>query len=203
MNKTKRKLQLASAIISIFLGAIGVIACIFLMATIGAIVDIGSTADAQFADAINQFGKGVIYAALIVVMMFGIALIICGSLMCRNPEKRNTEYKGLTITLLVLNSLMLISSIVGCTDASGIADLLLCLVNVGLLIGSLCIKGESKDAPNNETVCVTQDGQTICQEPTTNKSNVNSKIDAIRKLHEDGLISEEEMKTLILKELDK
>lgn len=213
MNKTKRRLQLVSAIISIIIGAITVISCIVLMATIGAIMDAGSTMDPAFAEMINQVGKSFVYAVLILAMIFAIALIVCGSLMCPNPDKKNTEYKGLTITLLVLNCLLLLSSIANLTDASGILSLLLCLANVGLLIAVLCIKSEPAKTeqtqqvnegyvPQNDFEYEAQPVQQNVVKPAM-RATGNNKIDAIRKLHEDGVISEEEMKTLIMKELDK
>ncbi len=41
------------------------------------------------------------------------------------------------------------------------------------------------------------------EEKTEAESTGNKKIDAIRKLQADGVISEEEMKSLIMKELEK
>ncbi len=204
MNKTKRKLQLTAAIINIVLGVVSIIACIILLTSIGTFIDRLCANDPQLADFIKEIGEGVIYGAVIIAMLFSIVIIICAGFMCPNPDKKNTQYKGLTITLLVFDILLLLSSFANCSDAAGIIDVILCLINVGLLIASLCIK----DTTKGETICVNQNGETT--KYSTSQSNEqqahatgNDNIDSIRKLHEDGVISEEEMKTLIKKELDK
>lgn len=202
MNKAKRKLQLTGAIISIIIGAVSIVFGIVLMALIGS-ADLG-TIDPEMSKLAEDGVKGILYAGIILSMIFSAALIICGSLMCPNPDKKNTEYKGLTITLLVLNSLMLLSSCLSFTGAGSVIDIILCLATVGVLIAALCIKDNGVQAPAGETANV-QNGQSASQ-PVKNESaqqTNNGKIDSIRKLHEEGVISEEEMKKLIVKELEK
>lgn len=193
MNKAKRAVQLTGAIISICIGALSIVGYVYLICVFAQLSGTASTIpdfDASF--------MGIYYVAFVLGILFSIALIICGSLMCPNPDKKNTQYKGLNITMLVLNSILLLLSLSSLTEATSIITVILCLGTVGLFIAALCIKDTPAEQPANTQV---EQGNAPAQDNVSKTGN--EKIDAIRKLHEDGVISEEEMKSLIMKELEK
>ncbi len=179
MSKIKRSLQLSAAIVSIVFGGILAISGIY---TAYLLASYGTYGD---------FPVGLYIAVSVMIVLFAVAMIVVCSLMCPDPNKKEnpTNYTGLTITGLVLNALLVFLYIL----SGDFLIMLLPLVSVGLFIATLCVK----DMPQVQT----EVKEEVKKQEKSESSN--NKIDSIRKLHEDGIINEDEMKSLIIKELEK
>jgi len=208
MTKTKRKLQLAGAIISIVSGACS--AVFFLLALIvfssfskDFLINIGMPAE------FLELGvAGILIGTLVIMLIFCVATIVCGAIMCTNPAKKNTEFKGLTIALLVLNIisfLIYVSSLTTAESVFSILKTIVCLTCICLFIASLCVKEKPSPLTDGPVMSFTSE-ETLdspLESAEEDKTESMTKIDKIRELHDEGIISEEEMKKLIMKELDK
>ena len=131
-------------------------------------------------------------------------MIVCAAKMCVNPSKREkpTEYKGLTIALIVFSVILFLCAIysiaTGATSFITWLELICYIAVLGLLIASLCVKGGVAAQPAQSA----QYAQQATAQPSA-QSTQNDKIASIRKLQADGVITEEEAKNLIIKELEK
>lgn len=120
------------------------------------------------------------------------------------PNKDKSNKKGLTITALVFNSILAILYI-----SAGSWCLIFPSTCVGLFITALCVGNKKKPEENaeyennNKNLIVTETIQEDKKETTKTNIEAEDKIKMIKKLYKEGSISEEDMKRLILKELDK
>lgn len=183
MNKTKRAFQLTASIISIVSSAILIAILIYMLNLVSLIASANS-------------GLGDVYlikSTLVTGIVFCVAIIIVSSFICVKPKNGST-HRGLCITALVLNSILfltLISSESLMAIAPGVC--------VGFFIAELCIKNTV--APVAEPTA-SQETE-IKVKPTTTQTDVDAKIEKIKELNKQGIISDEEMKNLILDELKK
>ncbi len=208
MTETKRKLQLAGAIISIVSGACSAVFFLLTLIVFSSfskdfLINIGMPAE------FLELGvAGILIGTLVIMLIYCVAIIVCGAIMCTNPAKKNTEFKGLTITLLVLNIisfLIYVSSLTTSESVFSILKTLACLTCIGLFIASLCVKKKPSPLTDGPVMSFTPE-ETLdshFESAEEDKTESLTKIDKIRELHKEGIISEEEMKQLIMKELDK
>ncbi len=153
MNKTKRGLQLAAAIISIVLAALLTIGAIYIL---GALEELTDAADA------NGLSLSAYKITYILILCACIANIIVSSLICRKPN--NNMFLGLSITALVMNAVLALLYII-----AGTAYAILPLVVVGLFIAELCM-------PNKTTAEISQTNLVESQlevttKPTSDENN--------------------------------
>ena len=181
MNKTKRAFQLTASIISIVVSAILIVALIYMISIFNLLV-------------ITNSGLNDVYffrSTLIMGIVFCIAIIIISSLICTKPKNGST-HRGLCITALVLNAilfLMFASSESLFAIAPGVC--------VGFFIAELCIKNTV------ETPAVAESTENSAPQAETPKADVDAKIEKIKELNKQGILSDEEMKNLIMNELKK
>jgi len=199
MNKTKRALQLTGAIISIILGGFLLVWAIFL-----------STYAPAVLTKLNVINKAEIlfeiYVSCGLCILFAFALVIVALFFRTDPIQRNkpTEYKGLTIALLVLNVALLVFICSNFSKIPTVVAIICCLVNIGLFIAVLCIPCELQNTSQNTAV---ENKQNIQQQniksTEQNDTLARGKIRQIRELNRQGVITDSEMKELIIKELNK
>ncbi len=202
MSSVKRKLQLSGAITSICIGSLSLIGAILAAVMVFPLLaEISAVPEAA----------GLIIVMLLIVLItlaFGIAMIVCGAKMCVNPSNREkpTEYKGLTIALIVFAVILFLCAIY--SIATGAASFitwleLICYIAIiALFIASLCVKGGVAAQPAQAAQSAQQAPAQTAEQPSA-QSTQNDKIASIRKLQADGVITEEEAKNLIIKELEK
>lgn len=185
MNKTKRNLQLSAAIVGICLSGILIISIIYAMAVMSSLLVVPLY---------------IVIFTYLFIFGLGIANIIVCSFICKNPVKNGevNNYTGLTITSIVLNGLLFILSLGGWY---WILPLIVC----GLMIASLCLKNTST-AP--ATAPVTDPVIAPATAPaTTNVDVYEARVEQLKKLQSDGVLTEAEVKQLIkqliLKEIEK
>lgn len=196
MNKIKRGIQLGGAIVGLTCSSLFALA--FIMATF--------MMDFMFSNYYLDIPQGLYIFVCLFFALFCVAGIVVCSFICTNPDKKQSTHKGFVIAGIVLTAL----------EALLFINSLLCLIPFiacGLLVASLCIPNKE----GNVQVETKDDSQTLSgekqvlenkEEAQTNSSNKNEsstdgKIEKIRSLYAEGVITEAEMKELIIKELKK
>lgn len=193
MNKTKRGLQLSAAIVSIVFSSLLLFGSIVILNTLAEYVATYGEANESMA------AVRMIY---IFVMLFSIATIIVSSIICLKPKQ--DMHKGLCITALVLNSILTLLYIAGASWY-----LVFPLISAGLFIAELCVK----NTPPVQTQSTQEQSSPISvsngsqdqnsAEESIQETDVDARIKRIKALNEQGIVSDEEMKNLIMEELKK
>lgn len=200
MNKTKRALQLTSAILSIVAGSIFVVACFYILAFAPMLLEqiVGSEYVGYAGEAL-----ALIYAGVILCMCFSVAMIVVGACACPNRSKRKTpsENTGYTITLLILNGVSFLFSLIG----GSVLWILISLIIIGLCVAVLCIPSEKITPASAGQVQGSADslGVEKTSAPSLQAQTSSAKIAKIRELNAQGVLSDQEMKELIIQELNK
>ena len=201
MNKTKRGLQLGAAITSIVFASILAVSAIYLLI-------ITTTLIRAWGDAEYSSEYSLIMIIYILILLFSIATIIVSALICRKPNEK--MHLGLCVADLVLNSLLAILYI-----AAGTPVAVMPIIIVGLFIAELCVKNKkateivtSSGLNNSEDVKVDAKTENNMGEKTSTEQKSgdlksDEKIEKIKKLNKEGILSDEEMKKLIIEELKK
>ncbi len=192
MNKTKRGLQLSAAIVSIVFSSLLFLGSIVILNTL-----------AEYVAAYGEVeGVATVRMIYIFVMLFAIATIVVSSIICSKPKQN--MHKGLCITALVLNSILTLLYVAGTSWY-----LVFPLICVGLFIAELCVKNtppaqaqNTNQQPSPTSVLDGLQNQSTAVE-TTQETDVDARIKRIKALNEQGIISDEEMKNLIMEELKK
>lgn len=193
MNKTKRGLQLAAAITSIAFAGVLIIGSILILALIQDLISAGMESGPEYS---------VIQLSYILIILLSVAIIIISAFICKRPNEK--MHKGLCITDLILNAVLAVLYIIAGSLwlLLPLAVVGLFIAVVGLFIAELCIKtkvNSNKTATLNET-----DANLSSIEGSSKTENSsNSKIEKIKELNKQGVLSDEEMKTLIIDELKK
>ena len=159
MNKTKRGLQLAAAIISIVLAALLTIGAIYVLAALEELTDAADT---------NGLGLSVMKVTYILILCACIANIIVSSLICRKPN--DNMFLGLSITALVMNAILALLYII-----AGTAYAILPLVVVGLFIAELCMPNKTANETHQPNSIESQDE--IPANPVGENTNLNNQND--------------------------
>ena len=146
--------------------------------TIGAILTLGLLNDLD----VDSSAVAVVYTFII---LFSVSIIIISALICRTPNE--TMHKSLCIADLVLNIILAILYII-----SPSFWVIMPLAIVGLFIAELCVNGQDDTTQNEEQTSAMQ-----------SQPNSNDKIEKLKELNQQGIISNEEMKALIIEELKK
>lgn len=118
------------------------------------------------------------------------AMIILGSLLCK---KRSS--KPIIITLIVLFAVYTVVAFVNVINGSGILSLLLFITTLAMLITGLSLPNTAPAASAATTATPSIELSPI--------DEIQKKIQLLKQLRFDGQISEEEYKTLLLRELEK
>ena len=201
MNKTKRGLQLGAAITSIVFASILAVSAIYLLIITNNLIR--AWGDAEYSSEYS-----LIMITYILILLFSIATIIVSALICRKPNEK--MHLGLCVADLVLNSLLAILYI-----AAGSPVAIMPIIIVGLFIAELCVKNKkateivtSSGLNNSEDVKVDAKTENNMGEKTSTEQKSgdlksNEKIEKIKKLNKEGILSDEEMKKLIIEELKK
>lgn len=186
MNKTKRGLQLAAAITSIAFAGVLIIGSIYILALIQDLISAGMESGPEYR---------LIQLSYILIILLSVAIIIISTFICKRPNEK--MHKGLCITDLILNAVLAVLYII-----AGSLWLLLPLAVVGLFIAELCIKNKVN---SNETATLNETDANLSSIEGSSKTenSSNSKIEQIKELNKQGVLSDEEMKTLIIDELKK
>lgn len=138
MNKTKRNLELAAAIMSIVFGAILLLGGIILIQGANAII----RNPTQYGYTEDQIpALELIKTSSIIVILIAIALIIIASLLCPAPkvDTRTGTIKnrrGLGITIAIMTGIMALMELAGNQVLYGLLIAIPCI----LMIVSLCMK---------------------------------------------------------------
>lgn len=186
MNKTKRGLQLAAAITSIAFAAVLIIGSIYILAFIQDLISAGMESGPEYS---------VIQLSYILIILLSVAIIIISAFICKRPNEK--MHKGLCITDLILNAVLAVLYII-----AGSLWLLLPLAVVGLFIAELCIKNKV-NSDETATINEADANSTPIEGSSKTENSSNSKIEKIKELNKQGVLSDEEMKTLIIDELKK
>lgn len=137
MTKAKRTVSLIGGILGIVMGALAVLSFILSIVVIApALGDLSTLGEDVMALMIVSL------LMMLVMMGIGIATIVCGAKICPNPSKKPapTEYKGLSIAMIVLNVLFLICCLIGGLNGFlAIIEFILSLAGIGLFIAALCM----------------------------------------------------------------
>ncbi len=201
MNKTKRGLQLGAAITSIVFASILAVSAIYLLIVTNNLIR--AWGDAEYSSEYS-----LIMITYILILLFSIATIIVSALICRKPNEK--MHLGLCVADLVLNSLLAILYI-----AAGSPVAIMPIIIVGLFIAELCVKNKkateivtSSGLNNSEDVKVDAKKENNMGEKTSTEQKSgdlksDEKIEKIKKLNKEGILSDEEMKKLIIEELKK
>ena len=138
----------------------------------------------------------------IFVMLFAIATIIVSSIICLKPKQ--DMHKGLCITALVLNSILILLYIAGASWY-----LVFPLISAGLFIAELSVKNTppaqiQSTQEQSSPISVSNGSQDKnSAEESIQETDVDARIKRIKALNEQGILSDEEMKNLIMEELKK
>lgn len=193
MNKTKRGLQLSAAIVSIVFSSLLLFGSIVILNTIAEYVaTYGETNESMAA----------VRMIYIFVMIFAIATIIVSSIICLKPKQ--DMHKGLCITALVLNSILTLLYIAGASWY-----LVFPLISAGLFIAELCVKNtppaqiQSTQEQSSPISVSNGSRDQNSAEESIQETDVDVRIKRIKALNEQGIVSDEEMKNLIMEELKK
>lgn len=201
MNKTKRGLQLGAAITSIVFASILAVSAIYLLIVTNNLIR--AWGDAEYSSEYS-----LIMITYILILLFSIATIIVSALICRKPNEK--MHLGLCVADLVLNSLLAILYI-----AAGTPVAVMPIIIVGLFIAELCVKNKkateiltSSGLNNSEDVNIDAKTENNMGEKTSTEQKSgdlksDEKIEKIKKLNKEGILSDEEMKKLIIEELKK
>ena len=176
----KKGLNLAAAICSVVLGGIlliGAISSFSLLSEIGASAGVDASA------------VWLVELVLIFILLFSIAVILVG-IAC--IVKRHSDGKGLKIALLTLMVVLALLEFAGDSLLWGI----ICLVPAGLEIASIAIR-EKSDAAAAETgkSVFNYDysvAATKAEPEAKNDTTISAKIEELKKLKDDNLITEEQ-----------
>lgn len=193
MNKTKRGLQLSAAIVSIVFSALLLFGSIVILNTL-----------AEYAATYGETNESIAAVRMIYifVMLFAIATIIVSSIICLKPKQ--DMHKGLCITALVLNSILTLLYIAGASWY-----LVFPLISAGLFIAELCVKNTppaqiQSTQEQSSPISVSNGSQDQnSAEESIQETDVDVRIKRIKALNEQGIVSDEEMKNLIMEELKK
>ena len=205
MNKTKRGLQLGAAITSIVFASILAVSAIYLLIITNNLIR--ALGDAEYSSEYSLISSeySLIMITYILILLFSIATIIVSALICRKPNEK--MHLGLCVTDLVLNSLLAILYI-----AAGTPVAVMPIIIVGLFIAELCVKNKkateivtSSGLNNSEDVKVDAKTENNMGEKTSTEQKSgdlksDEKIEKIKKLNKEGILSDEEMKKLIIEE---
>ena len=195
----KEKFGLTSAILSIVMGAWLVIASLFIFSS---------------KDVFGYYRSynDVALALSSLLMIGAIAMIAVGGVFCARKKSL-----ALAITLMALNGVLLLFEITGMgSGAFSIGAYFVTppiLVTIGMLIAFFCIKDSapatiSQDSQGGEVPWREAEPETATKvlAPRANASKASGtteKIALLKKLRDDGDITEQEYKTRLLNELDK
>lgn len=193
MNKTKRGLQLSAAIVSIVFSALLLFGSIVILNTL-----------AEYAATYGETNESIAAVRMIYifVMLFAIATIIVSSIICLKPKQ--DMHKGLCITALILNSILTLLYIAGASWY-----LVFPLISAGLFIAELCVKNTQpaqiqSTQEQSSPISVSNGSQDQnSAEESIQETDVDVRIKRIKALNEQGIVSDEEMKNLIMEELKK
>ena len=200
MNPVKRNFQIASGITSIVVGVVNI--CIFMFSLL-LIADLAYSLGATTTTPLAG-----VYAILGSIVAANIVSIVMGALMCKNPKRGDIikSYIGITVTNTAMQGATFLYCII-----SGSWFCVFSLIALGLLIATLCIP--TKIAQENPSVAPVDNSNNttpiapINQEPARpvveQQPAESEKIEKIKQLHADGVISKEEMKRLIIREIEK
>lgn len=193
MNKTKRGLQLSAAIVSIVFSSLLLCGSIVMLNTL-----------AEYVATYGETNESIAAVRMIYifVMLFAIATIIVSSIICLKPKQ--DMHKGLCITALVLNSILILLYIAGASWY-----LVFPLISAGLFIAELCVKNTppaqiQSTQEQSSPISVSNGSQDKnSAEESIQETDVDARIKRIKALNEQGILSDEEMKNLIMEELKK
>ena len=193
MNKTKRGLQLSAAIVSIVFSSLLLCGSIVMLNTL-----------AEYVATYGETNESIAAVRMIYifVMLFAIATIIVSSIICLKPKQN--MHKGLCITALVLNSILILLYIAGASWY-----LVFPLISAGLFIAELCVKNTppaqiQSTQEQSSPISVSNGSQDKnSAEESIQETDVDARIKRIKALNEQGILSDEEMKNLIMEELKK
>lgn len=193
MNKTKRGLQLSAAIVSIVFSSLLLCGSIVMLNTL-----------AEYVATYGETNESIAAVRMIYifVMLFAIATIIVSSIICLKPKQ--DMHKGLCITALVLNSILILLYIAGASWY-----LVFPLISAGLFIAELCVKNTppaqiQSTQEQSSPISVSNGSQDKnSAEESIQETDVDERIKRIKALNEQGILSDEEMKNLIMEELKK
>ena len=208
MDKTKRGLQLGAAITSIVFASILAVSAIYLLIITNNLIRAWGDAEYSSEYSLISSEYSLIMIIYILILLFSIATIIVSALICRKPNEK--MHLGLCVADLVLNSLLAILYI-----AAGTPVAVMPIIIVGLFIAELCVKNKkateivtSSGLNNSEDVKVDAKTENNMGEKTSTEQKSgdlksDEKIEKIKKLNKEGILSDEEMKKLIIEELKK
>ena len=193
MNKTKRGLQLSAAIVSIVFSSLLLCGSIVMLNTL-----------AEYVATYGETNESIAAVRMIYifVMLFAIATIIVSSIICLKPKQN--MHKGLCITALVLNSILILLYIAGASWY-----LVFPLISAGLFIAELSVKNtppaqiESTQEQSSPISVSNGSQDKNSAEESIQETDVDARIKRIKALNEQGILSDEEMKNLIMEELKK
>ena len=193
MNKTKRGLQLSAAIVSIVFSSLLLCGSIVMLNTL-----------AEYVATYGETNESIAAVRMIYifVMLFAIATIIVSSIICLKPKQ--DMHKGLCITALVLNSILILLYIAGASWY-----LVFPLISAGLFIAELSVKNTppaqiQSTQEQSSPISVSNGSQDKnSAEESIQETDVDARIKRIKALNEQGILSDEEMKNLIMEELKK
>lgn len=138
MNRTKRNLELAAAIISIVLGVILTLGAIIAIASLNlAIADPSKYGFSEVQVGILKLTRTTSY----ILIVISIALIVVASMLCVSPKENPStgEYSnrfGLGLTLTIMTGFMGVLELTSGQTIYGLLMLIPCI----LMIVSLCLK---------------------------------------------------------------
>lgn len=142
MNKNKRALEIAAAVISIILGAIMTFGSLILLAGISGI----ENSDNYNVDhAVAQ----VLKVTTVIILICSIVIIVIASLLARSPMKNGKIQNrfGLQLALAIILGINSILEFAGKSFLYGI----IFLIPLVLLIISMCLKNSEEIKESNET----------------------------------------------------
>ncbi len=204
MNKGKRGLELASAIISIIMGGILAFGSLILLSSIEVYEEILGV---EF-----QGLEIILKISMVIVLAFALAIIILGAILCTSPIK-NGQIKsrmGVSISLIVLLSLLMLMEL-----SSSLFYAILFAIPCGLLIGSICMKhnkkiivNDDKETDDDFEKSVLDAEQKIIVDVNANENNdsveaIESQLLKLKELKDKEVISEEQYKEAVNKILNK
>lgn len=199
MHSTKRKIQTAAGTCSVVAGGL------LTFATIVAFTMLG--------DIYGSWIPNYVYVIYTFQLLLAISVLLLGSILCKSNIKPDGSIKSLTgpaIAELVLTAVLTVLYIVQMATSyynyMTVFMLLLCIAIVVLLITFLCIKNETNSAaprqspiPENPVL-----PGIVGQAPATpgQQKELAEKIAILKKLKEEGNITQEEFSKLLMKCLD-
>lgn len=208
MNKTKRGLELAAAIISIVIGSLSSFVGLILLMGGSCYSSLGYYTDDYATNAVyNTFG-GLMVVISLFVLGIGISTIILGAKLCSSPIKNGVIVNrfGSSIALIVLLGLETLFSL------TSLLSFLFYATPLVLLIVSICLKHNKeeinvevteKNVPiltenninNNQTEDAPQTTETI--------DSIESQLLKLKDLKDKGLIDENQYSEAVKKLLNK